>query len=197
MDSKEKREILTLNAVLFFVVVVLVTLGLLIPAITDSGESSKLVTSLANMRLIYIAAQQAALDGAATGNTNLCWPGDNPAKYVELRSYLTMLAQEDYLPEAAFSKILSGPGYNGPQGTNDATAATIPFRVYKVRTSDTNTVLLATKNLPPFGGPLQGKPFGNKGFVVMNKNGSGGVYKSDQGVYTNLFGTFCSNYFEK
>ena len=66
-----------------------------------------------NMRQLYLAQFQMANDGAATGATNLAWPGEPPAAdRVDLQTYLNGARRTGYLKGADVAKLISAPGAN-------------------------------------------------------------------------------------
>jgi prepilin-type N-terminal cleavage/methylation domain-containing protein len=193
MKLIQRLRAFTLVELLVVMSIIAIIAGLAFPAITGAVTQSQLTQVLSNARQIHLAAQRAALDGAASGDVTLAWPGTN---YSDLKAYTAMLADNDYLPNASFSKVWTAPGANGVTGKADITTDNIAFNVYKVdETNDANTVFLATKNFTAVGTAISGVPFSDKGFVTFRKGGDGGIYKKGQVSNTNAFGIIISSKF--
>ena len=181
---------ITLVEVLVIIGVIFVLWSLSIPAVTTGPSKSILTQSLSNMKQLHLTCFQMALDGETTGETNLGWPGH----YTSYGAWVTNVVPA-YLSTNDFCKIVSAPGLIVPSGRlprMDATA----IRLYAVGPeSPTNAVLLTSANFTntPTGGEAlnsSAKPFGNKGFVVFRKDGSGSVMLPRQVGQTNIIGSF-------
>lgn len=181
---------ITLVEVVVCVVIGLFLCLLAIPPVTSGSPKTPLLASLSNLRQLQLTCEQLAIDGATTGDTNLAWPGH----YTSYGAWVTNVVPA-YLSTNDFCKIVSAPGLTVPSGRlprMDATA----IRLYAVGSeSPTNAVLLTSANFTntPTGGEAlnpSAKPFGNKGFVVFRKGGSGSVLLPKQVGQTNIIGSF-------
>ena len=148
--------------------------------------------TLSNMRQLQLVTQAMAEDGITNGNTNMGWPGDTGGSFSH---WATMLVQENYLSTNDLCKMLSGPGRVIPSH-QIPTANTNATLVYAVgRDTAENTVFLSTANFTnsPAGGSkllANAKPFGDKAFAVLRKDGEGNIVLGKQVGQTNLIGGY-------
>ena len=188
--NRRNESGLTVLEVVVCVVIILFLCSLAIPSvgvgITRAGPTSTLNT----MRQLHLTCKQMALDGITTGDKTLGWPGT----YSSFQSWATNVVP-GYLSTNDFCKLLSAPGYTVPPGKIPQMNQTA-VRLYAVDDrSPTNAVLLTSANFtntPTGGEPLNpsAKPFGDKSFVVMRKDGSGSILRPSQVGQTNLIGGY-------
>lgn len=189
MNSRNQAG-LTLVEAIVCVAIILILASLALPRIGHRGDGMS--QPLSNMKQLHLATQQMALDGVATGETNLGWPGDIGGTF---SNWAAQILKGGYMGTNDLCKMLSAPGVVVRPGKilsmNDTAV-----RVYAVReSSPTNAVFLTSANFtntPTGGEPLNpwAKPFGNKGFVVFRKGGDGGILLPRQVGQTNLIGSF-------
>jgi hypothetical protein len=149
-----------------------------------------------NARQLYLAGFQMATDGASSSDPSSSWPG-NDANLASLEDYCEKLLINDYLKSGDLQKILNAPGANCTVNYNASASppsltlgGASALKVYKVSEGDpSNTIFAATSNYT-YNTPLAttGKPYGDKGFVVMRKGGDAGTFRKNQATAAN-FGT--------
>lgn len=177
---------------------VLVAIGIVViiatfiwPAIVGAFSHPPYTQTLSNMKQLYGATQQMALDGLATTNASLGWPGDTGGTF----SNWTHQLVPDYLTTNDLCKLLWAQGFTILRD-KIPTENNTGVLVYAVSTSSPeNAVFLSSANFTntPTGGvaPLRSaKPYGKKAFIVLRKSGEGAILQSKQAGETNVIGTF-------
>ncbi len=167
------------------IVVIAVILLLAWPAFNSALKKRDLTQTVNNGHELYLAAFRMATDGAAKSDANLAWAGDYPV--TTLAEYCNKLVQNDYLKPGDLQRILSAPGtdctatMSGPPATLRL-AGKSAFKLFKVKASDRSTTIFAASSNYVYNTPLDPNavPFGNFGFVVVQKSGDAGIYKRKQ-----------------
>lgn len=175
------------------VIVALCLIGVLIvlslPMI-ERPHRSQWIQCFNNMRQLYTATFQMALDGATTGDANPGLPGDTGGSFAR---WTRTLVERKYLTTNELIELLSLPGRVLPPGripTNNDGA----ILVYAVKAdSEPATIFLTSANFTntPTGGippRKDARPFGDKGFAVLRMGGDGGFYKATAAGSTNIGG---------
>lgn len=181
---------ITLVELLVIIGIILILFLVHTPGHGGSISKAQMIQSLSNMKQIHLTCQQMALDGETTGDPSLGWPGS----YATFDKWATNVVP-GYLSKNDFCKIVSAPGFIVPAGKLPRMNETA-VRLYAVtKDSPTNAVLLTSANFtntPTGGEPLSpaAKPFGDKGFVVLRKNGDGSLMFPRQVGQTNVIGSF-------
>lgn len=145
--------------------------------------------TLSNMKILHSATQKMALDGTATGNTNLGWPGDIGGHF---SPWASQLMTGGYLSADELKKTLAPPGrpYKDMPVPTANTNAVLLYAVSESSSGD--TVFLSTGNFTntPTGGSLDRASGGTNGFAVFRKGGDGSyLYPKQIGRgFTNLIG---------
>ena len=171
--------------VVVVIVVAAVILLLAWPAFKTGLRKRDLTRTMNNGRELYLAAFKMATDGAAKSDANLSWPGDYPA--TSLAEYCGKLVQNQYLQPADLQKFLSAPGatctvtMSGPPVTLMLSGRSA-FKIYKARRSDPSNTIFAVSTNYVYATPLSpdAVPFGDRGFVVVQKSGDVGIFKQEQ-----------------
>lgn len=169
-------------------VLVGLSLSLCAPNMLLKGQ---MVQALGNMKQLQLASSVMEADGIAEKDPNLGWPGDTGSSFSHWMSNLV----PSYLSAKDAEKLFSLPG-RPARFDRLPTANDSAILVYAVSSnSPPSTVFLSTANFTntPSGGlPLnkRAKPFGDKGFVIMSKEGSGLILKPDSIGNTNHIGGF-------
>jgi len=193
--KRNKSSAFTLIELLVVIAIIAILAALAVPALTSALGKAQMSGTMNNMRQLYLAQFQMANDGAATGATNLAWPGELPAAdRATLEAYLNAILRAGYLKGADVGKLISAPGANPTVnvvvGTPDtvtlAGANSAAVKVHLCIDQDpAHTIFAASHNyiydtdlLTP------SVPYGNKGFVVMHKGGDGAVFRSGQATTT-------------
>lgn len=183
-------------AVLFVLIVLVVPMINVGPTL-----KSPLWQSASNARQILLAAMQMANDGVATAKTggpnnpNLAWPGDlakrTPNPVSTINDYFEILIKEGYLTPSDVIKITAAPGITPWNGVKRLDGnANIAFKIYRITEADgASNLFAATRNFT-YGSPLSAsqQPYQNKGFVVVQKNGSAITLSPDQAESLPLIG---------
>ena len=132
----------------------------------------------------------------------LVWPGDLKAagRIANLSDYVTLLVRDELLKPSDL-KVFSAAGLKPYEGmlSSGSNGGLFPafkdencaLKVYLVKKDDpADTIFLVSKNYT-YNTPLndsKAKPFGDKGFVVIRKDGSAGIFKKAQAQALNLVG---------
>jgi len=182
---------ITIVEVIVIIAIVCVLIALALPSIGDGLQRGEITRVLSNMKQLQLVAQQMALDGETTGDTNLGWPGDLGGTFSNWAKQLVPA----YLATNDFDKLLSVSRHTVRPGTLPL-ANTNPVLVYAVsRDSPPETVLFSTANFTntPAGGtpPTQSlvREEG-RGFVIFRKGNSGAVLLAKQGGNSDVVGAF-------
>jgi type II secretory pathway pseudopilin PulG len=131
---------------------------------------------LSNMKQLHLATQAMALDGALHGDTNLAWPGSQNGTFSNWAAKIVPA----YLSRGDFCKLLSAKGVQ-VDSRKLPTENRNAVLVYGVTEEDESDVVFLTTanftNTPAGGSPplADGKPFGDKVFVVFRKGGEGAI----------------------
>jgi len=165
--------------------------ALALPSISCGPVKAEMTQALSNMKQLHLIAQQMALDGETTAETNLAWPGDLGGSF----SNWVKQAVPAYLATNDFDKLFSVPGKVIRPGSLPL-ANTNGILMYAVSSNSPDaTVLFTTANFTntPTGGlspNAKGIPYGTKGFAIFRKGGDGAILLSKQAGNSNLIGTF-------
>ena len=138
-----------------------------------------------------------ATDGATNSDSNLSWPGDDPA-VTTLQAYCEKLVRNDYLKGGDLQKILTAPGANSTVTVtaDDPAAVSLggrsALKVHRVTGTDASTTIFATTANYTYNTalPATAAPYGDKGFVVLRKGGDGSVFRKNQATQANTGGDF-------
>ena len=192
--TTSKSRGFTLIELLVVIAIIAVLATLAVPAITNALTKGQMTGTMNNARQLYLAGFQMATDGASSSDPSSSWPG-NDDDVRTLEDYCEKLLINDYLKSGDLQKILNAPGANCTVNYN--AAATPPsltlggdsaLKVYKVSEGDpSNTIFAVTSNYS-YNTPLTttGKPYGDKGFVVMRKGGDAGTFRKNQATAANF-----------
>lgn len=186
----------TLIELLVVISIIAILASLSLPAITGALARGQMTQTLSNMKQLHLVAQQIALDGSTTGDTNLAWPGDLPtASWAAWSGIVT----NGYMTLADLAKMCSAPPITVSSNTvvTSAAGTTRALVAYKVsETNDSAVVIFSTSNFTNKSGATApvatGKPYGTKGFVVFRKGGDGTVLQNNQATNTNVVGGFAA-----
>ena len=111
--NRKPSSAFTLIELLVVIAIIAILAALAVPALTSALAKAQMNGTMNNMRQLYLAQFQMANDGAATGATNLAWPGELPAAdRADLQTYLNAILRAGYLKGADVGKLISAPGAN-------------------------------------------------------------------------------------
>jgi prepilin-type N-terminal cleavage/methylation domain-containing protein len=187
----------TLIELLVVISIIAILAALALPAITGALARGQMTQTMSNMKQLQIVAQQMALDGTTSGDTNLGWPGDMATAWAGWATNVVT----GYLSTNDFAKLLTAPGVVAPLNTDPAgftAGSNRAIVLYSVReTNDSSTVIFSSSNFTngTTGGTApvaDGKPYGNKGFVVFRKGGDGAVLQARQAGQSNVVGGYAA-----
>jgi len=181
----------TLIELLVVIAIIAILAALAVPALTSALGKAQMSGTMNNMRQLYLAQFQMANDGAATGATNLAWPGELPAAdRVDLQTYLNAILRAGYLKGADVGKLVTAPGANPTVtvtvGTPDTVALgglnSAAVKIHGCIDQDPSHTIFASSHNYVYDTALltPSVPYGSKGFVVMHKGGDGAVFRSGQ-----------------
>ncbi len=184
----------TLIELLVVISIIAILASLSLPAITGALARGQMTQTLSNMKQLHLVAQQIALDGSTTGDTNLAWPGDLPtASWAAWSGIVT----NGYMTLADLAKMCSAPPITVSSNTvvTSVAGTTRALVAYQVsETNDSAVVIFSTSNFTNKASATApvatGKPYGTKGFVVFRKGGDGTVLQNNQATNTNVVGGF-------
>jgi len=187
----------TLIELLVVISIIAILASLALPAITGALARGQMTQTMSNMKQLHLVAQQIALDGSTTGDTNFAWPGDLPTKtWATWASIVT----NGYMTSVDLAKMCSAPSVTANSNTIAASSTPGTTRaVLGYQVSDTNestVILFSSSNFTNATSPTApiatGKPYGTKGFVVFRKGGDGAVLQNNQATNTNVLGGFAT-----
>jgi len=191
IKTNKPSSAFTLIELLVVIAIIAILAALAVPALTSALGKAQMSGTMNNMRQLYLAQFQMANDGAATGATNLAWPGELPvADRADLQSYLNAILRAGYLKGADVGKIISAPGANptvnvvagNPDTVTLAGGNSAAVKVHGCIDQDPSHTIFAASHNYVYDTALASPsvPYGTKGFVVMHKGGDGAVFRSGQ-----------------
>lgn len=195
MKLIKKLTAFTLIELLVVISIIAILASLALPAITGALARGQMTQSMSNMKQLHLVAQQIALDGTTSGDTNLAWPGDLPTKsWAAWAGIVT----NGYMTAVDLAKMCSAPSVTAASNTIVGSSVIGTSRAvigYKVSDTNESTVVLFTSSnftnaASPTAPIATAKPYGNKGFVVFRKGGDGSVLLNNQATNTNVVGGF-------
>ena len=189
----------TLIELLVVISIIAILASLALPAITGALARGQMTQTMSNMKQLHLVAQQIALDGSTTGDTNFAWPGDLPEANRTWAAWAGIVTN-GYMTSADLAKMCSAPSVTANSNTivgNSSPGTTRAVLGYQVSDTNESTVILFsssnfTNAATPTAPIATGKPYGTKGFVVFRKGGDGAVLQNNQATNTNVVGGFAT-----
>jgi prepilin-type N-terminal cleavage/methylation domain-containing protein len=192
MKILSRLRAFTLIELLVVISIIAILAALALPAITGAVARGQMTQTLSNMKQLHLVAQQIALDGTSTGDTNLGWPGDIAQK---TWSSWVGIVTNGYMSAADLAKMCSAPQVTASSNSIASSQAGRDRAIIAYQVSDTNestVVLFTSSNFTNASSPTApestAKPYGTKGFVVFRKGGDGAVLLNNQATNTNIIG---------
>jgi prepilin-type N-terminal cleavage/methylation domain-containing protein len=192
--NRKPSSAFTLIELLVVIAIIAILAALAVPALTSALNKAQMNGTMNNMRQLYLAQFQMSNDGAATGATNLAWPGELPAAdRTDLQSYLNAILRAGYLKGADVGKLITAPGAN-PTVTVTVGVGALPdqvalsgansaaIKVHGCIDQDPSHTIFAASHNYDYDTALAtpSVPYGSKGFIVMHKGGDGAVFRAGQ-----------------
>ena len=181
----------TLIEMLVVISIIAVLAAFAVPALTSALTRGQMTGTMNNMRQLYLAGQQMALDGAANSDPTLTWPGDNPA-ILKVQDYMSALVANDYLKPGDVQKLINGPGTNaaitavaGPPAGVTIAGTTPAMKIFRITEAASSNVVFMETNNYAYDTTLAGvttNPFGEKGFIIQRKGGDASILRKNNAV---------------
>jgi prepilin-type N-terminal cleavage/methylation domain-containing protein len=199
IKTNKSSSAFTLIELLVVIAIIAILAAFAVPALTSALTKGKMTGTMNNARQLYLAQFQMSNDGAATGDSQLGWPGDLIANTTitagSLQSYVTHLVGTGYLRAGDVLKLLSAPGAQ-PTGTYAAGppenltlggASPAALKVYDVLDADPVSAIFCTTNNYVYDTPIVAGsvPYGINGFIVVHKGGDAAIFRGPQASNTN------------
>jgi prepilin-type N-terminal cleavage/methylation domain-containing protein len=180
----------TLIELLVVIAIIAILATLAVPNILSAIDSAKLTKSGSNGAALAKSWIKMTLDYAANPDVNVGWPGDlanqdGKGKINSVKDFYERLTTYGDLKLADLQPLITAPGLQAWEGTSIQTLnpdKNTAFKVFKVSESDgPSTVFISTKNYT-YNKELEKDkiPFGEKGFVIVNKQGNFSAFKPKQ-----------------
>jgi prepilin-type N-terminal cleavage/methylation domain-containing protein len=189
----------TLIELLVVIAIIAILAALAVPALTSALAKAQMSGTMNNARQMYLAQFSMSNDGAATGNSNLGWPGDlidaNALVASDYKGYINVLLQNGYLKAGDILKLENAPGANFQATINNATTpptigsfdgGNAALKVYTIRDPDSANCIYAASHNYVYNTALSANiganriPYFTKGFIVIKKGGDAAVFREGQ-----------------
>ena len=197
---RTKTSAFTLIEMLVVISIIAIIAAFAVPTLTQALSKGQMTGTMNNVRQLYLAGQQMALDGATNSDANYAWPGDytGTAAVNTLEDYCGKLVTNGYLNQGDLQKLLNAPGANcnvtSSADANGVAKVTLTgksgLKVYKIKEVDSSNTLFAVTSNYVYNTALKttDAPYGDKGFVVMHKGGDAGILRKNQATAANFGG---------
>jgi prepilin-type N-terminal cleavage/methylation domain-containing protein len=202
IKTTKSSSAFTLIELLLVIAIIAILAAFAVPALTSALTKGKMTGTMNNARQLYIAQFQMSNDGAATGDSQLGWPGDLIANGTiptanSLQEYVSHLIATGYLRAGDVLKLISAPGAQ-PTGTYVPATSTTPedltlggtspaaLKVYDVLDADPVSAIFCVTNNYVYDTPIASGsvPYGLNGFIVVHKGGDAAIFRGPQAAFT-------------
>jgi prepilin-type N-terminal cleavage/methylation domain-containing protein len=194
IKTNKSSSAFTLIELLVVIAIIAILAALAVPALTSALNKAQMTGTMNNARQLYLAQFQMSNDGTATGDASSAWPGDLFAggflgAGATLVDYANVLLAKGYLKGGDIIKL-----YNAPSAVFTATvnigppesiangAGTAALKVYPVLDADPSNAVFAVTANYTYDTALAagGIPYGQKGFISIQKGGNAATYRQGQ-----------------
>lgn len=175
----------TLIELLVVISIIAILAALALPAITGALGRGQVAQGMSNARQIYLAQHRMNMDAASIDDPTIGWPADIGGSW---QVWADKLVGDEYISQTDFNRMLSAPGISRPTNTAVSSPSPSALTVFNVSTTNNqSTVFMTTANYTN-GQALNpaAKPFGDKGFVVLRKDGGAQIFAKAQATNTEL-----------
>ena len=175
----------TLIELLVVISIIAILAALALPAITGALGRGQVAQGMSNARQIYLAQHRMNMDAASIDDPTIGWPADIGGNW---QVWADKLVGDEYISQTDFNRMLSAPGISRPTNTAVSSPSPSALTVFNVSTTNNqSTVFMTTANYTN-GQALNpaAKPFGDKGFVVLRKDGGAQIFAKAQATNTEL-----------
>ena len=200
IKTNKSSSAFTLIELLVVIAIIAILAALAVPALTSALKKAQMSGTMNNGRQLYLAQFQMSNDGAATGATNLAWPGELPAgrsskpSGLSATQSLELAISKAPMSASSSARLVPIQTVTVTVGTPDtvalAGANSASMKVHGCIDQDPSHTIFAASHNYVYDTALltPSVPYGSKGFIVMHKGGDGAVFRSGQATSRGLAG---------
>ncbi len=186
--SRKSKRAFTLIELLVVISIIAILASLAIPAISGALVKGQMTQTLNNARQLHLATQTYSLDAVVSGGAS--WTLDEDGNQFSVDGFSQHLITNKYLSTNDLRKIYQAPGVVISYDDTTFSANNIAWSIMETRAIDRAAhVFLVTKNWQNGAVAAGSVPYGAKGFIVMQKQGSGSINKTNTATNSSVVGT--------